>query len=654
MDLRLGQSGSMVKGFLQGELSEARLGLCPGARAHLDRFRTLLRGFYAAKFGYYPPPSVDPRTTIFEANVLRAMRTDFEALYEYLVDSKFDVSQDTPFLATGGICTLQSIQSFEGRYKLQTLAHPLPLMPSVALSRPTRWTWVGERLRVSQNRRGAAHLALLKATNQSQREIIDNELVKAYRRFEEDCTCSPTKADRRENLGPVDARKVRWILVYSMYQALRRATESPPEVSNADGVPYNLCISTANLPPWSGQPPLGLILRNRSGCFNHNLSTSTMDWKSSDAAAPTPQGRPEIRPDIDYFAISRRDTTAFENCPSSIGAGVAGGSNRRSRHSRELARASTFRLSWGLLARQQQSEEAPPTRQVIKRRSLYQEIVVHGYGNGTKLARITSEESPVFVPAPSKPSAVADVMSSASSRYSSDVSGYSRSDIENPGTPNSSVNSGSPVDAHFELPGSKRDSSSCERRRDEKQIGHCAIRRRPLPAHTFTSHEPSSSTSSMPLAQAMQGRQSHSSGGFAPSPLPLNIRKAASTSKSRASAAQTETEAGLLSSSSSSSSFPARSSSLTSPGPTAWDYIKEIMDLKADAGFVDVDANADADADDHKPEWEQYRDLGGLTEPEPAFTNTAAPAVGAASIAPAGAEAQKRLSSCMAHQIYVH
>lgn len=78
------------------------------------------------------------------------------------------------------------------------------------------------------------------------------------------------------------------------------------------------------------------------------------------------------------------------------------------------------------------------------------------------------------------------------------------------------------------------------------------------------------------------------------------------------------------------------------------------MDLKADAGFVDVDANADADADDHKPEWEQYRDLGGLTEPEPAFTNTAAPAVGAASIAPAGAEAQKRLSSCMAHQIYVH
>ena len=80
------------------------------------------------------------------------------------------------------------------------------------------------------------------------------------------------------------------------------------------------------------------------------------------------------------------------------------------------------------------------------------------------------------------------------------------------------------------------------------------------------------------------------------------------------------------------------------------------MDLKADAGFVDVDVNADADADadDHKPEWEQYRDLGGLTEPEPAFTNTAASAVGAASIAPAGTEAQNRLSSYMAHQIYVH
>lgn len=420
MDLRLGQSGTMIKAFLQDELSEAHLGLHPSARAHLERFRTLLNGLYAARFGYYPPPSIDTRTTIFEVDVFRTMRADFEALYEYLVDKKLDVSQTTPFLATGGICTLQNIQSFDSRHKFQPLLHPLPLLPDVSTNHRTRMPWLNKRLKTNHSQRALTHMALLEATNELRTCVLDNELVKTYQLFEKDTVYSPMKADKRENLDPIDARKVRWILVYSMYQALRQVTEPPPQVSDATSVPYNVCISTTNLPPWKEEPPLDSILQSHQTGHVHNFSTSTA-------------GSPEIKPDIDHFAGADFKTM-----------GASGDSTQKDIRSR---RNSTIRRSWGLLSRQRPREEMQAV-QTARRRSPYHEIVVHGYGNGTNIVHEVPEE----------PALVVEGLSSTSCR-SSGTSNYSHSDDDDStGTPNSSIND-SPVSARFKISESQRESS---------------------------------------------------------------------------------------------------------------------------------------------------------------------------------------------------
>lgn len=147
MNLRLGQSANLVGNFLQYELAEAHLSLYPGARSHLEEFRSLLHNFYAAKFGSYPPPSVDSRTTVFEAGIFRTMRTDFDALFQYLVDESVDNTQNSLSLAEGGVCAWQSIQSLDLRHEFKTLFHPLPLLPKVSLENMEKVAWLEKRAR---------------------------------------------------------------------------------------------------------------------------------------------------------------------------------------------------------------------------------------------------------------------------------------------------------------------------------------------------------------------------------------------------------------------------------------------------------------------------------------------------------------------------
>ncbi|KAI1878169.1 uncharacterized protein JN550_000351 [Neoarthrinium moseri] len=397
MDVRLGRACTMLRTFLQDELSETHLGLNPGARAHLERFRTLVHGFYAARFGYYPPPSIDPRTTIFEVEVIRTLQNDFEALFNYLVDESSDPTQGISPSAQGGICALQSVQSFDARQKFSTLEHPLPLLPDIRQQVPSkRINWFNRQAKASQSQRSEILTSVVKATNQADLGLLDNHLVQTYRKFEEDCVYSPLKADKQENLSLVDARKVRWILIYAVHQTIKYATQPPPEVKDFRDAPYNLCISTEHLPPWTEERPIQSLIRRDTEQITRNPSVSTAgrsiatDRQSSIQSSVVESPAFEIRPDIDYLGLSNHEdgakdkiTLAVQEHPNSTNL------PRRTSFTRSLSRHSAVRRSLRLFGISQPEQPQPPSNQ--RKPIQYHEIVVHGYGNGTKDVEFTSQ-----------------------------------------------------------------------------------------------------------------------------------------------------------------------------------------------------------------------------------------------------------------------
>ncbi|RYC55936.1 hypothetical protein CHU98_g10263 [Xylaria longipes] len=262
MNSRLRKASAMLKTFLDDEMRRMNVASYPGAQKHLELFQTFLQGVYIVRFGYYPP-----QTAIFDAGMFCAMRHDFESLYEFLRDENLDISETTQFTTESGTSPLLSLKSFDLRYNHKTLAHPLPLLPDT--SREESSSWWNRPTKTSKSRRADDLAALSRATNSQNLDVIENHLVSAYRRFEEDQVSSPIKADKAGNLGPVDGRKIRWILIYAIYQTLRRVTEVAEEIRDVKGVPYHLCISTAGLPPWE-------IRRSVNSFAQHQLDRGSL------------------------------------------------------------------------------------------------------------------------------------------------------------------------------------------------------------------------------------------------------------------------------------------------------------------------------------------------------------------------------------------
>jgi hypothetical protein len=369
----------MLRTFLEDELSESYLGLPTGARSHLERFRTFLFSFYTVKFGYYPPPTVDKRTAIFRAEVYNTMREDFESLYELLVDESFTSADGSPFLAQGGICTVQSVHSFDLRFRFKSLRHPLPLLPEVTTATNSRrLSWFTRTDKLKPDQRLLAHAAQIKASNSWKNDLLGNDLVRAYRKFEEESIVSPLKVDKHERLSLVDGRKVRWILIYSLYQVLKNASSAPPEVHNVEESDYILAVSTTNLPPWRDANDVHPLLRRSTAAhelYSGDISPDAVETPSSFSAA--------IKPDIDYFAMTHHHTE--EQAPAIR-------PSRSRSLTRSLSRNGTIRRSLSLFRNQRYQSPAAKSH-----RSPYHEIVVHGYGNGTNVVNI-SNDSPSILP----------------------------------------------------------------------------------------------------------------------------------------------------------------------------------------------------------------------------------------------------------------
>ncbi|KAI0887165.1 uncharacterized protein GGS22DRAFT_105683 [Annulohypoxylon maeteangense] len=634
MNLRLGQSANMVGTFLEYELSEAHLGLYAGARAHLERFRTLLHNFYVAKFGSYPPPSIDSRTTMFEIGILQEMRVDFEALYQYLVDDTFDTTHISPFLAEGGICTWQCIQAFDRRHEFKTLLHPLPRLPKISRENTKRTSWLGKPMKADRKWRENTHAALLKATNTSE-ELMKNGLVRIYRQFEEGIAYWPTKADKIENLGPMDSRKVRWILIYATYQALRQATDIPPEVRDTAGAPYHLCISTADLPPWDEDRPVHKLVRRQT----HHLTHDALTPPSQEPITREPSLREkifEIKPDIDYFALTHRDTSNNDNETKNDSTSRLRRAGSWTGSLTSISRSLTTRRSSAKLTKPPPERTPTPSNNAS-----YQEIVVQGYGNGTSDIKACL----IDIPAPKRKSTIAEEpsptasTSTSSSRYSSNSDLRKSSHDSSAGkTPDTSIcESATTAETRSQGPTRlrkvRRDAETrngasrtptCTgfvfRRKphDERargidvSCGFGLMRRRERGVNKNTQSNPDSHTHT----------ESYTASSALPPTIPLLNFDVTTTLEPDPSPAP----APAIEKASSATAAATTTPSLEMPAPqapTSWDYVKAVMEVKATSWMTggeegnangNGNGNGNVGADDVHPEWEQYNDLGGLTE----------------------------------------
>ncbi|KAH7171843.1 hypothetical protein DER46DRAFT_622709 [Fusarium sp. MPI-SDFR-AT-0072] len=392
LDYRMTRSSSMLRTFLDDELSEAHLSVSAGARAHLERFRSFLLSFYTTKLGYYPP-NADSDNDLFDPAVLRTMREDFEALYDLLVDDQYTSSHTMPPTAHGGICTIQLVQSFDFEHGYDVLDHPLPLLPDANGNNSRRMSWFPGRVTLRSDRRVTAHTALISASNLTKPGVAQNDLVRAYRRFEEDSIMSPNKADKQEKVSLVDARKVRWILIYATYQVLRYATDTATDLEEDEinEAHYSLSALTDKLPPWDTPRDLDRILRRQTQYVTSGPTWSVQPDGAADAREDS-FGKIEIKPDIDYFALTHRDRpqTQHDNRKMERRASMPSRPSRSNSFTQALSRSSTIRRSMRMF---KSPATTPPQSTTPPSRPTYHEIVIHGYGNGTNDVNVDTDGS---------------------------------------------------------------------------------------------------------------------------------------------------------------------------------------------------------------------------------------------------------------------
>lgn len=414
MDLHLTRVSRAVSTFLEAELSPSNLGLPPGPRAHLERFRSFLHSFYVDKFGYWPPP----KGTSFSRDLCRSMYFDFKALYDYLVDTDSSESLQAQKPADGGICVLQNVQAFDKRHKYTPLPHPLPLLPITP--QPTgrimaQRNLVALRLGNKQSKtdKQLTQLAALStATNSKKTTVANAPLVRVYKIFERD-----SLDKHKEKVSISDARKVRWILIYATLQMLVSVTRAPREVRDTEGPHYPLCCLTAGTPPWKHRPTDESAPASDSGYASAETSARTQGAATSQPATPANGPSYSIRPDCeasDYIthtnfqdapSLHRRSTVSpggdmpapLRVSHSTTSSPVRSSSRRHSVSVPPLSRTSSWRSSIG----RSLSPFASRRNSIRIQPQPWCEIQVPGYGNG--LNDTTAEKSSQKSSTPSSP-----------------------------------------------------------------------------------------------------------------------------------------------------------------------------------------------------------------------------------------------------------
>jgi len=401
MELHIIRVTKAVGSFLEEELGPEHLGISKPLRNHLDRFRSLLHSHYVNQFGYFPPESTAPWNkqiwyTIFE---------DFRSLYEYLADSQSSDDRSSIRGVNGGVCVIQNLHAFDKRHGYFPLPHPLPLLPEVhaqagiagEVQKGLRSFRLGRAESQPLQTSISAKEALARASNTSNPGVLSNRLVQEYIRFE--------KAKLEERVSVSEARKVRWILVYSVLQMLISITRAPTEVQDTETPSYPLCVLTAGSPQWmeyATMTPTGEI-QQQTAELEGRLSAEMDNVRRT-----METDRISIHPDCeadnaeDYFTMNN---STLSRSASDVSIGMIPSPLRTNSY---LSRTASLRSGMNSLQRsvvgsfsrrnstRRLSLAAAPAPEPIKE-SPFREIVVASYGNGledsNETNRLHEEES---------------------------------------------------------------------------------------------------------------------------------------------------------------------------------------------------------------------------------------------------------------------
>ena len=348
---RMARTETMLGTFLQCELSRSHTEVPIAIRAHLDRFRQFLISFYNQKLGRYPPAS-------FNGMTYRVMAEDFDSLYNLLVD-KSQGAKDTRLDLYAP--TWETMTTFSAVDEFDPILY-LPLLPKARRERSLLSSWLAR----VESRQPDDSLAMASNWDDG---LFENDLVRAYQKFEEECLMGRKKADRQEKLSAADGRRARWMLICGVQQALLYATQRPKGIADDLDAPYVVTISSDTTLPW-------LDPGNEKAAVARSNSLPARAAMRDDKPIRGSHAAVDIRPDMDYLTLTRVGPPLVEP--------EAPGISWRPSLARSSTRAdlgSKVRRSMSLFRLNRANTVSVP---VSVRPQPYHEIVVRGYGNGTK------------------------------------------------------------------------------------------------------------------------------------------------------------------------------------------------------------------------------------------------------------------------------
>lgn len=321
MDRRLNSCGESLSTLLASD--DAYLAFSDAAKEHLRNFRSFLEKWLIVEFGEYPPAAQDGTTWTLSQKVYKRMFASFKKLYEHLADTS-----DDKVSAFGGICVLQNVRAFEKRHYFNSLPYSLPLLP-LPISSSTSSSSLNSRQSRRLSLKGLGKRSegakaeerfnivswLWKATNPA---ALDCPLVRAYRAFEEETALSDAKVDKNR-FSAVERRKVRWILVYSIYQTLVSATKVAEEVRSSEDLPYSLSASAVGCPPWREEQKANELPSSNPVQPVTNEDSSTHQEQEVTSSSPSRrQSSGSLRPDIDYRRTMSSETVVPKSPKSPV------------------------------------------------------------------------------------------------------------------------------------------------------------------------------------------------------------------------------------------------------------------------------------------------------------------------------------------------
>ena len=372
MDIRLDRVAKSLTTFFDNDVSGSYLGLSQTAKDHMERFRSFLHAYYIESHGFWPPSEFASSFAI-RRSLCRSMYMEFRALYEYLVDPESTRSVQNNKSMEGGICTFQNIRAFDTRYGLETLPHPLPLLPrstehSVSLGFTIR------KRRIEREARRAALIASLTDASNRNPDLVKSRLVRRYNQFEKQ-----TILDDFDPINLTEGRKVRWILIYAILQILASAISAPKDVVHTEGLSYPLCCEGPKTMPWA----IELKDPARAG------ASPGRSLEIEEDVGKGLRGRNQwLRPDVDYISSQRsvsskslKTTSPSADTRSTLSAIIT--STTSTIRSKSPRAPPLLRFLQKREARSTDTATKSTTALAAKPKSgPFNEILVYGYGNG--------------------------------------------------------------------------------------------------------------------------------------------------------------------------------------------------------------------------------------------------------------------------------